>query len=167
MLKILDSTGHKRVPYRAQYFDQQQGYRFTFKVSTGHLAETGVYFHWLGDDIRDVAFDLSCMSGCVYHCRFCAAALSKGIVLNHSDIVDQVHSALDRVSTAHGSLLDACPLYTFSFEGMGEPSIPTASRAIVQAIRVLKAEYEKSRRKISGFPHFNRLGQNLRPLFRD
>jgi adenine C2-methylase RlmN of 23S rRNA A2503 and tRNA A37 len=149
MFRILDSTMHPRVQYNAQRFDQQQGYRFTFPLSNTHLVETGVYFHWSGKELRDIAFDISCMSGCSYDCQFCAATAPyrrPQYTLEADEMVQQVASALDYVKAAHGNTVTNCPMFTFSFEGMGEPSVPAASTAIVDTIQTLKKEYQSDTR---------------------
>ena len=142
---VTDIVHHSRIPYRSRVFDEQEGYRFTYAIRNGSIfIETGVYLHWREKKIVDLAFDLSCMSGCAYKCRFCASSTYDKGYLTEGEIIEQVNVSLKYLAIAHEEFLDQCTKYTFSFEGMGEPSLPNVSKNIQKAIIKLQEMFGSS-----------------------
>jgi adenine C2-methylase RlmN of 23S rRNA A2503 and tRNA A37 len=148
-MQITDQVFHPRVPYKAKDFDEQEGHRFTMLVSEDKPIETGVYLHWLHGKPLDIAIDISCMSGCSGKCIFCAAGKTRPETLNADQISNQVKLAIDRVKPCHYAFFDELmtnPKITFSFQGIGEPSDPTAAPEVKKAINRLRKEYRNWKR---------------------
>ncbi len=148
-IKLITTTYHPKTIYYARIFNKQEGYRFTFSIRNGDfIFETGVYLHWKDDQIVDIAFDISSMSGCSYECKFCAAAdYFKGI-LTCDEIVEQVLFSTELIQKKQSDFFEKCKLLTFSFEGMGEPSLPKVSNQILSAIEKLKIHFKDKRQNI-------------------
>ncbi len=150
MIKVTATDYHPRIKYHSRVFDEQEGYRFTYAIRDGFtFIETGAYLHWRKGEIVDIAFDISCMSGCAFNCKFCASSTYNKGFLSKEEIVAQVDATLKHLSTSQGHFLGSCDKYTFSFEGMGEPSLPKVSDNIQEAIKILQKKFSgKNKKKI-------------------
>jgi len=144
---LYDSSHHPREKYHSRVFDEQEGYRYTYVVRDGLFIETGAYLHWLNGKIVDVAFDLSCMSGCAYKCKFCSSSRYNNGVSPPMKSVEQVESTVLNLGYSQESFLSECGKFTFSFEGMGEPSIPDVSENIMKAIGAIRKRYSSESTK--------------------
>lgn len=138
---LVDTSHHPRLSYCARVFNEQEGYRFTYAIRDKMFIETATYLHWNDSQIVDIAFDLSCMSGCAYKCKFCASSRYNKGCLTASEIVQQVETTLAHLKYAQEDFLLKCRKFTFSFEGMGEPSLPNVSKNILSAISMLQKKY--------------------------
>lgn len=134
-------------PYDAKDFNEQESYRLSLRRSDGTPVEVGSYLHWKRRGPHevepvDVAIDLSCMSGCTQKCCFCAAATATSTELTADDIVHQAQAALNHLRPSHPEFClsdGSLPKLTFSFEGMGEPSL--VPKTVRDAISKLRDEF--------------------------
>jgi adenine C2-methylase RlmN of 23S rRNA A2503 and tRNA A37 len=128
MISHLQLSYHSpKTKFRARTFDEQESYMLFCRDDKHRPLEIGVYIHWFGGNLRDVALDLSMMSGCTERCVFCASAIaqgspSRGQLLDAQTIVDQVDRGLAFLDEQRPEICTALKLCTISFEGMGEPS---------------------------------------------
>jgi adenine C2-methylase RlmN of 23S rRNA A2503 and tRNA A37 len=147
-----DVCHHSQVEYAARVFNKQEGYRFTYKVDDTMYIETGAYLHYDDDKAVDIALDLSCMSGCVHKCLFCASARHGNCkALTASQIVEQVDTTLKHIECAQSEFLARCPKLTISFEGMGEPTDSSVASSIVDAIAAIGVKYRTTSKRRTQF----------------
>lgn len=154
--QLIDVESHKRAPYSAKDFDEQQGYKLSLRLpepaanqerplKLPNTVEVGIYLHWFKGRPRDIAIDVSCMSGCTEACRFCAAAdLSRmSTRLSAEEMIEQVRVALEYVEAGGSDFLGEFqdrPLITVSFAGMGEPS--KRKEEIIEAIQGIRDGFQ-------------------------
>lgn len=129
-----------REVFEAKDFDEQQSYRFGMHFGS-KAVEVGLYLHWHDGSPVDVAIDLSCMAGCSQHCCFCAAAKVYDGTLSAAEITSQAHCALDHLRAQQDNFFEPNQRkkITFSFEGMGEPTL--ASEEVATAISLLREDF--------------------------
>ena len=149
---LVDAVHHPPISFLARVFDKQEGYRFTY-ANDGEkkFIETGAYLHWCKGKIIDVALDLSCMSGCAYSCKFCASSKYNHGFLTENEIIQQVRMTLELLRFVQADFIDKCPKFTFSFQGMGEPSIPNVSKNIVSSIKKIRSIFQPNTGKTVQF----------------
>jgi 23S rRNA (adenine2503-C2)-methyltransferase len=137
-MKMASKAHHPLIKYSAKDFDAQESFLYKFMVDDNRPVEVGVYIHWLGSRLVDVAIDISCMSGCTRKCIFCAAAQISGKKLTALEMYEQVDAALVQISIDKPRLIIDGTKLTFSFQGMGEPSEPAVAPEIFKCINLIK-----------------------------
>ena len=143
---LLDICTHDRQPYMAKDFNTQKGYSFILDLEDdkdkSRYVETGIYLHWQDSEIVDIAVDISCMCGCALACKFCSSSGFNNGILSAEQMVAQAVFSLNYIKACEGDFYRKCEKITFSFEGMGEPSL--CGSAVADAIPGLRNEFAKA-----------------------